>query len=382
MSSVKRLNIMGWRGINHSYALVNQFQLLSLRKNSNIEIVHTDRPYASAAWNEQANSSGLLADDIAWLKSIPNGDNHGDFDWRYQIYSPMEYLPAVGHERSLVFMVTELGIDPSDEQNSKLRDAANDGQLTLITPSQWSKSCILKAGFKDEAVAVVPHAASPDYFFPLDRDKIISSRQDLAINEDDVVLLNISSPFWNKGCDHLIIAFARALEQNKNLLLIIKEQKNLYNLDSQQAIHQTLKDNNIHPDAVLGRVRVIQDNLNLQQLRTLYNISDWYVSPYRAEGFNLPVCEALVCGTPAMVTEGGATDDFVGVESGFKIQSMAVEGIDPNGKPIYYREPNQAHLIELFRSARRKSGGVPIIDSNFKNWDHAAGRLIDLFQSR
>jgi hypothetical protein len=83
-----------------------------------------------------------------------------------------------------------------------------------------------------------------------------------------------------------------------------------------------------------------------------------------------------------MVTEGGATDDFVGVESGFKIQSMAVEGIDPNGKPIYYREPNQAHLIELFRSARRKSGGAPIIDSNFKNWDHAAGRLIDLFQSR
>ena len=195
------------------------------------------------------------------------------------------------------------------------------------------------------------------------------------------MLLNVSSPFWNKGCDVLITGFARALEKNRNLLLIIKDQKNLYNLDSQRAIHESLKVHNIDPGPVLNRIRVIQDNLNLQQLRTLYNISDWYVSPYRAEGFNLPVCEALVCGTPAIVTEGGATDDFVGILSGFKIQSSMMEQLDPNGKPIYYREPSEAHLIEILSSLKRHQSITPIIDSNFNSWDHAVQQLISAFQA-
>ncbi len=381
MPAMKRLNIMGWRGINHSYALVNQFQILSLRKNKEIEIVHSDRPFASPAWNENSNSSGLLADDVAWLKSIPQGENDGTFDWRYQIYSPNEYLPPVGNEACLVFLVTELGIDPSDEQTGKLRFAANSGELKIVTPSQWSKSCLMKSGFDDRAIKIVPHAASLDYFHAIDSDEIKSSRQNLSISDSDIVLLNVSSPFWNKGCDVLITGFARALEKNKNLLLIIKDQKNLYNLDSQQAIHQSLKDHNIDPAPVLGRVKVIQDNLNLQQLRTLYNISDWYVSPYRAEGFNLPVCEALVCGTPAIVTEGGATEDFVSVNSGFKIQSTMMEQLDPNGKPIYYREPSEAHLIEILSSLKRHQSITPIIDSNFNSWDHAVQQLIRAFQA-
>ena len=381
MPSMKRLNIVGWRGINHSYALVNQFQLLSFRKNKDIEIVHSDRPFASPGWNESANGSGLTADDVAWLKSLPRGENDGKFDWRYQIYSPTEYLHPVGNEVSLVFMVTELGIDPSDEQTGKLRSAANSGELKIATPSRWSKSCLIRAGIHDPAIKVVPHAASLDYFHPIDPGEIKLSRQNLSISDADIVLLNVSSPFWNKGCDVLITGFARALEKNRNLLLIIKDQKNLYNLDSQRAIHESLKVHNIDPGPVLNRIRVIQDNLNLQQLRTLYNISDWYVSPYRAEGFNLPVCEALVCGTPAIVTEGGATDDFVGILSGFKIQSSMMEQLDPNGKPIYYREPSEAHLIEILSSLKRHQSITPIIDSNFNSWDHAVQQLISAFQA-
>ena len=381
MPAVKRLNIMGWRGINHSYALVNQFQLLSFRKHSDIEIVHSDRPFASPSWNESANNSGLLAEDVAWLKSIPQGENDGTFDWRYQIYSPNEYLPAVGREASLVFMVTELGIDSGDEQTKKLIAAANGGELKIVTPSQWSKSCLIKSGIKDNAIRVVPHAASLDYFHAIDQDEIKLSRQNLSISDTDIVLLNVSSPFWNKGCDVLITGFARALEKNKNLLLIIKDQKNLYNLDSQQAIHESLKVHNIDPGPVLNRIRIIQDNLNLQQLRTLYNISDWYVSPYRAEGFNLPVCEALVCGTPVIVTDGGATDDFVNVNSGFKIQSKMMEQLDPHGKPIFYREPIQEHLIKLLCTADRKRDRTHIIDPKFFSWNYAIDKLVITFKS-
>jgi glycosyltransferase involved in cell wall biosynthesis len=55
---------------------------------------------------------------------------------------------------------------------------------------------------------------------------------------------------------------------------------------------------------------VVSGSLDQSQLRALYGVADAYVSPYRAEGFNLPVLEAMACGTPVIVTGGGATDDF------------------------------------------------------------------------
>jgi glycosyltransferase involved in cell wall biosynthesis len=42
----------------------------------------------------------------------------------------------------------------------------------------------------------------------------------------------------------------------------------------------------------------------------LYGCSNAYVSPYAAEGFNLPVLESMASGTPVIVPRGGSTDDF------------------------------------------------------------------------
>jgi len=67
----------------------------------------------------------------------------------------------------------------------------------------------------------------------------------------------------------------------------------------------------------------LNQNLDLSQLRLLHGAADCYVSPYRAEGFNLPVLEAMGCGTPIIVTGGGATDEFVR-DSSAKIPSAAL----------------------------------------------------------
>ena len=64
MKKTNLLNIMGWRGINHSYALVNQFQLLALRNYTNVKLRHTDMPYAGQSWSVASNNSGLKSIDI------------------------------------------------------------------------------------------------------------------------------------------------------------------------------------------------------------------------------------------------------------------------------------------------------------------------------
>ena len=51
--------VEGWRGINHSYALVNQYQLLKLKGVSGIDLFHKDVPFHFAHWNVKKNYSGL-----------------------------------------------------------------------------------------------------------------------------------------------------------------------------------------------------------------------------------------------------------------------------------------------------------------------------------
>ena len=49
--------IEGWRGINHSYALVNQWQINELIKSSYISF--KDVPFSDKNWNSKKNDSGL-----------------------------------------------------------------------------------------------------------------------------------------------------------------------------------------------------------------------------------------------------------------------------------------------------------------------------------
>ncbi len=46
----KKLLIEGWRGLPHSYAMVNQFQILELLKRPEISIAHRDLPYLAPHW--------------------------------------------------------------------------------------------------------------------------------------------------------------------------------------------------------------------------------------------------------------------------------------------------------------------------------------------
>lgn len=378
MKKENLLNVMGWRGINHSYALVNQFQLLALRNHPGVEIRHNDMPFASNLWSVASNSPGLNLIDIEWLMSIPQLQNQEECNWQYQIYSPVEYCPKNVKEKSLVFLVTELGVDPKEDRMFRLISAANDGSVHIATPSHWSRVCLEYAGFKPNSIVVIPHAASPDYFYPLEQTENEKNRRDLGILDTDIVIMNISSPFWNKGNDILLTAFAKALDKNPHLILIIKDQKDLYNIDGREFIYKILSDQKINAARIMNRIKFIQNNLNLQQLRTLYNLSDWYISSYRAEGFNLPVCESIACGTPVIVTDGGATDDFISAKAGIKISSKASEKINPNGKILLFREPELEHLIEILKTLERKKS-IPTLAPIFSSWDFAARSIVDFF---
>lgn len=78
---MKTLLIEGWRGINHSYALVNQYQLLHLAGHPDFVIYHRDVPLPRPEWKN--TGSGFDDEDIATINSFgPPGNTAIDILYR------------------------------------------------------------------------------------------------------------------------------------------------------------------------------------------------------------------------------------------------------------------------------------------------------------
>jgi glycosyltransferase involved in cell wall biosynthesis len=98
----------------------------------------------------------------------------------------------------------------------------------------------------------------------------------------------------------------------------------------------------------------------LAQLNVLYNVADAYVTPYRAEGFNLPALEAQACGTPVVATRGGATDDFLTGERYHPVEGVLMENTTlKDHLPINaYVEPSAEHLFSVLSQLGRKKAMI------------------------
>src|SRR5581483_8736299 len=90
-------------------------------------------------------------------------------------------------------------------------------------------------------------------------------------------------------------------------------------------------------EALAGRtdippVRVLNVRYHDGDMARLYRTAAALVQPYRGEGFCLPVLEGMACGTPPVVTAGGATDDFVDELVGYRIPAARIsQGTEIDG---------------------------------------------------
>ncbi len=210
-------------------------------------------------------------------------------------------------------MVTNFGVTKRDFPGNVSRDSIRleDGDL-IITPSHWSRNKICQYGFPEDRVRVVHHGVDPKAFYPLSPDERASMRSIIGLKAEEFCFLNVGALSVNKGLDLLIKAFAKVASIRPDVRLLIKDQGYLYGATAQEVIQGIFSQMSPYEaDLVASKTIAVGSNLSVEQLRLLYGAADCYVSPYRAEGFNLPVLEAMACGTPVLVTDGGATDDFV-----------------------------------------------------------------------
>ncbi len=353
---MKRILIEGWRGVHQSLAMVNQYQILELAKLDGIELRHRDLPFSSPNWNRPENASGFHEAKEFTIKNVPPPAEGETFDVAYRIAMPFARSTAPAKQR-ITFIVSEFGLRNFQFLDPELRPdrLCSDGDL-VVTPSNWSKMKLVEYGIPESGIRVVPHGVCSDVFYPMLPDERIEIRGELDIAEDEFVFLNVGSLTLEKGVDLLIRAFVIVVQRHPKARLMLKDTSGLYGLTIEEFIVKYADHFGPIPREVLDAMWQVPSSLSLSEMRRLYGSADVYVSPYRAEGFNLPVIEAIACGTPAIVTRGGATDDFCDDRTTLLVDADCVSNFDRefygNTKlPGYHLEPIVDSLIDQMESA-------------------------------
>jgi len=376
----KKLSIEGWRRINHSYAMVNQYQMLALGKLG-LNFCHHDLPFFRADWSPQKNFCGFNESAIDYLNAVAEYEDRQVIDVTYRISYPYRLYPSKS-ELLFVFGTSEFQIITEDmlfKDGMKVKNS--DRPLKIVTPSNWSKVGFLNSGFRDEQILVVPHGVDLSIFRPLDSGSREQYRNALGANPDSFIILSVGAMTENKGIDILLAAYLRLKGKYPQIKLVLKDQSNLYGFSANELINQYCNNNGINlasrelANATSGFF-VISENLNLNQLNGLYGAADCYVSPYRAEGFNLTPLEAAAAGIPIIVTEGGSTDDYAHESFALKIEASK-KNIDGRS----FLEPNLESLIEQLTTLIEKKdtslstqNAIDFIEKKF-TWDVVTRKL-------
>ena len=377
--------IEGWRGINHSYALVNQWQILELSKLSNIAF--KDIPYFNENWNVKNNDSGLNEKDKNIINNIKPPLADLKYDITYRISAPFDFKYNFKSKLLFVFATTEFkNIINKDYINGDPNHLKNKEDFFLHTPSNWSKDGFLKLGFREEQILVVPHGVDINTFKLISEDEKKIIREKYKFKKDDYILTNVGAMTQNKGVEALIAAYGILKKRYKNLKLILKDQSNLYPRKAND-VFNTLLDTDFNKkykiiyDDMMKDVLIISKNLSLKELRNIYSISNCYVSPYKAEGFNMTPLEAAGCGTQIVVTKGGSTDDYFDNSIGYQIESYERKKDDNT-----MLNPKLDSLIEILENIINKHDESKLLRSKYVHdnfsWGEIAIKLKKEFEKK
>jgi glycosyltransferase involved in cell wall biosynthesis len=374
------LIVEGWRFITHSYAITNQWQLLALLKRGDVDIRVRDMPFYGVALNATTSIFDSIA--TSQLHSLPHATADDSADVTLRWYAPYDF--SLSNSRSTaVFGTSEFQCVPRSYRANTVDIASvrNTPNLKIITPSAWSAEGFRRLGFESQQVIVVPHGVDTETFRPRPEQRQ-EIRTQLSISPEHFVFFSVGAMTQNKGIDVLLKAFANTLQVWPQARLLLKGMDPTFS--SKDLVLAAIKAMPTHDQGrVLENCLYLGGSLSNQNMASLYQAADVYVSPYRAEGFNIPVLEAAACGIPIICTGGGSTDDFVADSFCRKIESkyLACQYQDEQG---HQREPNLDHLVALmnaviedaaWRKAAAQSSALHV--ATHFTWDAVASQLID-----
>ena len=197
--------------------------------------------------------------------------------------------------------------------------------------SHYVRDVYLASGIPEEKLQVVPLGVDTSVFTPSAPPYIFTTEPGasrlLQERRKRFTFLFAGGTIHRKGIDLLLDAYLRAFSAYDDVCLVVKD-------TGAQTVYQGMNQRDrilaLAEDTSRPQIIYLDADLSLHQMAGVYTACDCLVAPYRGEGFCLPALEAMACGLPVIVTEGGATDDFVDETVGWRV--LAKRRALPGGK--------------------------------------------------
>lgn len=186
--------------------------------------------------------------------------------------------------------------------------------------SDYVRQVYLHSGIPEERVVVTPLGVDTSIFRPEAIPYVFTTEPGFTTLrkglEGKFCFLYVGGTLHRKGIDILLEAYLKGFSVYDNVCLIVKDMgtQTIYKGDNERERILSLTQ-----DATRPPILYLEDDLTPQQLAGIYTVADCLVQPYRGEGFCLPALEAMACGVPVIVPEGGPTDDFVDDNAGWRV---------------------------------------------------------------
>jgi glycosyltransferase involved in cell wall biosynthesis len=240
----------------------------------------------------------------------------------------------------------------------------------LWVPSRFVRDVFVRCGVPAERVRVIPNGIDLNLFTP----KGSTSRPQGARK---FVFLFVGGAIRRKGVDLLLDAYREAFEPGEDVTLLITA------LGAQAAyLHNSLLGTVMAytHDPTAPTAEIVTDELDDATLASLYRGCDAFVLPYRAEGFCMPVLEAMACGKPVITTAAGPSQDFCTTATAYLIPAQEIRVPDtppPFGELVgefTWFEPDARELVRTLRrvyenreeAARRGTAAAEKVRADFR----------------
>ena len=219
----------------------------------------------------------------------------------------------------------------------------------------------------DDWIKIIPHGVDLTKFYPKEKP----SKFTFVCNKGFRGLED------RGGIQYAIRAYFEEFTKADNVEMQIKINP-VYGVPDIVKIVDSLKVN--EDNAIL---KINTSSIPYDDLVNLYNSGHVFVSPCRAEAFNLPCIEAMACGLPVITTNFGGQTEFVNNENGWIIQGELKEvehELEYEG--IKWLTPDIPELRKAMREAYTADLKVKVNKSlevaREWTWDNSANKLIKL----
>jgi len=216
----------------------------------------------------------------------------------------------------------------------------------LWVPSKWQKECTVKQGYDADRIKVVPEGVDDKTFFPEEVDKLP------LYNDGRFKFLLFGRWDYRKSIKEVIESFLKTFDKSEPVDLIVSIDNPFgEHIDGFKTTEERLK----HFGLLDSRIKTIHFPSREDYIKYL-KTGHVFVSCARSEGWNLPLIEAMACGTPSIYSECSGQLEFAeGKGHPVKISGEKLANQNNYGRFTMsdlvgnYYEPDFNHLCEVMR---------------------------------